>query len=102
MKKIYYCTVGMMMFGVLEEEIIKRAGLFIEANRIFVMQQVPTQVLTPVRGRGDQILEFIIATYSNVTVQCDMISDLDPRNSLYQGIMKGLEEEARKAKPNEN
>ena len=99
MKKILYCISGMTAFGVIMEEITERKGFLIQAPRIFIMQQAPTTLVRAPKGE----VQFIIAIYENVTVNCDLISDLSPNTAFYKGIMDGLSTGTFGGKnPNEN
>lgn len=101
MREMLYCSAGLTSFGVIKDEIIERKGFVIKAKRIFTMQLAPStsRVVSP----KQMAMDYIVATYKNVEVVCDIICDLEPESSLYKGIMEGLEiEEKGDRKPNEN
>ena len=88
--KILYCLAGNGCYGVIEDEIKKRAGLYIYAKRVFAIEMVPLQTIGP---QGKNAMSYVISTYEDVMMNCVFISNMSEQSPFYQKIMEIVEKE---------
>ncbi len=93
--KILYCIAGMGFYGILERDILEQDKLFISARRVFSLEANPTQSIRSPRG---DMMNFMIATYDDVMLNCAFIANMSEKAMFYQKILEIIEKE----KTNEN
>ncbi len=87
--KILFCIAGGGMYGILDDDILKRTDPLVYAKRAFSLEILPAQVKSP---RGEN-MNFTISTYKDIMVSCSFIADMSEDAMFYQKITEIITKE---------
>lgn len=88
--KILYCVAGMWSCGIIEDEIIRRNGTYLEAKRAFSLEPDQSGITT---SRNQLSLKLVV--YSGIMINCNFISDLSDQSAFYKTIKEFIDKEAK-------